>query len=158
MAQVLRRREAPVALAAAGMALAWFYLLSVWVPRDNVRHSVSAPLREVAVAAGWPPMAGLDLSEPVRGAAAFALGRELEALRDTRGLAAWLAGSPAVAIVQGREEGSPEELQERLQRDPVLTGRFAVIGRAKLHHEVLLFLVAPERLPEMIPVKGGGHP
>ena len=134
-------------LSSAGVVGIWIWILCIHVPRDNARHSVSVPVREIARATGFAPWAGMGLSEPVRGALAFELGRTFPELPDARALAAWLDGPPAVALVQGT--------RDLLEKEPLLEGRCTVVREVKLHHERLLFVVSPGLLPRLAGQGGG---
>lgn len=149
-------RGKALATAVAGAASAWVYLACVWAPREAPARSVSPCVKRVLAATGRAPLAGMDLSEPVRGAVSFACGRDVTMLRDEGELAQWLTGSPAAAVVQG--QGDPDGVVARLDADGRLSGLFLVVERAKVRRETLVFVANPAALAAMWKGQKGGSP
>lgn len=142
------RSRVPAASAGAGVVLACTWLVSVWAPAQEERHVLGPLIRSLPPAA----VAGVHLSEPVRGAFTFVRGERMEMLAGDEAVEPWLAGpGPAVVVVQGRMERTPEELAARFE------GKAAVLKSLKRRHEVLLVLANPEAMMLAAQPAGGGR-
>ncbi len=125
-------RRALTAVALGGI-LVW----GIAMPRSSAKTDVGALVREV----GGESLAGMDLSEPVRGAAAFERKQVIPALKNLEALDDWISTSPGrMALVQGVLERTPEALEARLRKEPALAGGFKVLKAVKIKHEVLVWI------------------
>ncbi len=109
-----------------------------WKPRQDARYNLGAVVMEA-------PLAGMGLSEPVRGAVAFRLGRTIPTLKDTAAVADWISRGNT-ALIQSQVGGTPEGLEAGLRKDRALAAGFEILQRENIRREVLVW-VAKRRVP-----------